>query len=950
MMSASAKETAVAAVKAAEGILEGIEARLKSCKEMVNQAKSGSSSASASLSACEHLQQRLLLDQCDAMVALEKARKNLASLMMETGISESTSQADLGKKQGRSSEAVAGKRQRTLAGFVLVKSADGRLRELGGPKLVTEDSDLRCGAPGCASEPFKSLQGLIEHQRWCGFHKSQLVSQQSIRELLDVKRSRVESVVVHRAANILSTGGVVDLSSDNILSMDRVVDLSSDNILSMDRVVDLSSDGNVEDVPNVEKDDRNKERANKVKGPQRGSDIRITYSTALKYRVARLVVAAASDLGKVKGACTLVADKTGISDRNVNRWYKCANLLYRKVLARKGKKGRGYRGMVTYNLTKRGPKPRFSAAEAVVLSKFERARENGVRVGPSLVKIWMQRALRELHPSDPSARAFKASSSWLQKFLARYNLVERRATNKKELSVTERLPKVQKWHKRWQRDISAGSEADPVFGKYLPCNIMNSDQVPFSIGDVMTTTYDKRGAKAVRISQQVGSDKRFCTLQICVSLDGKVQCKPALIFKGKGNIAQAERAAYDPRVDVFFQEKAWMDGDLFVQWVEGTLKEHVERLPTGPKVMILDNLRAQTGDSSGDALSNIGIDRRLLPAGVTDMIQPVDQNVGYDVKRSMIGILNERLVDDDDFLDRWLGKGVNPTYPAKDRRILITQLLGQAWEEFCERKDFLALGISSGCVMPKLGISRSHPRIGDRHISIKGIEDYSFEHADIELGEAIQPSGADVEDDLHELPTDSVAVNVPSIPVSAVSGNAAVTITTHNAGQKTTSMRDKARAAVVSTCELFAPTLESEAAAPPSSSILHDVNVYDHQLDDTESTDALQSPPSAPEGFCFADRPTALPPISAWIKRGVYWRSQLPDGENLGWIKAEIVGGPNDPTDAISGVTMRLKCDKRLDPSTPKCFQGKFACIVQVALTPENYGTRWFLLEKPRVA
>lgn len=124
------------------------------------------------------------------------------------------------------------------------------------------------------------------------------------------------------------------------------------------------------------------------------------------------------------------------------------------------------------------------------------------------------------------------------------------------------------------------------------------------------------------------------------------------------------------------------------------------------------------------------------------------------------------------------------------------------------------------------------------------------------------------------------------------------------------------------------------------------MNLQEPLLDDTDEGDVAGSTVEPPAGFRFEERPAELPPISSWIKRLVYWRSQMPDGEVLAWIKAEIVGGPNDPAQAVSGVTMRLKCAKRLDDQTPSCFHSKVACIVQVALTPDNYARKWFLLEK----
>ena len=38
--------------------------------------------------------------------------------------------------------------------------------------------------------------------------------------------------------------------------------------------------------------------------------------------------------------------------------------------------------------------------------------------------------------------------------------------------------------------------------------------------------------------------------------------KPALIFRGKGRVATEEKEKYDKKVDVYFQQNAWMDEEI----------------------------------------------------------------------------------------------------------------------------------------------------------------------------------------------------------------------------------------------------------------------------------------------------------------------------------------------------------------------------------------------------
>jgi len=47
--------------------------------------------------------------------------------------------------------------------------------------------------------------------------------------------------------------------------------------------------------------------------------------------------------------------------------------------------------------------------------------------------------------------------------------------------------------------------------------------------------------------------------------------KPALIFTGKGRVANEEKEKCDKRVDVYFQQNAWMDEEINMRWFQGTL-------------------------------------------------------------------------------------------------------------------------------------------------------------------------------------------------------------------------------------------------------------------------------------------------------------------------------------------------------------------------------------------
>lgn len=59
-----------------------------------------------------------------------------------------------------------------------------------------------------------------------------------------------------------------------------------------------------------------------------------------------------------------------------------------------------------------------------------------------------------------------------------------------------------------------------------------------------------------------GLDKRQATLQLCIRAEGEQNVKPAIVFRGKGNMRADEKAEYDEGVDGYFQSCEWMDSEI----------------------------------------------------------------------------------------------------------------------------------------------------------------------------------------------------------------------------------------------------------------------------------------------------------------------------------------------------------------------------------------------------
>ena len=110
-------------------------------------------------------------------------------------------------------------------------------------------------------------------------------------------------------------------------------------------------------------------------------------------------------------------------------------------------------------------------------------------------------------------------------------------------------------------------------------------------------------------------NEKICTLQLCFRQEG-AQLKPTIIFRGQGmRLSRLEREAWDKRVTVMFQAKAWADRKFVLDWCTQHFIPFVtSELPlNSEKVLFCDNLDAQVQSTFLALLRSINCFRWLLP-------------------------------------------------------------------------------------------------------------------------------------------------------------------------------------------------------------------------------------------------------------------------------------------------------------------------------------------------
>ena len=96
---------------------------------------------------------------------------------------------------------------------------------------------------------------------------------------------------------------------------------------------------------------------------------------------------------------------------------------------------------------------------------------------------------------------------------------------------------------------------------------MDQTQLPFVLDDGKTYA-DKGSSEVWCVSGSSGLDKRQCSVQLTIFADGVPRVRPLVIFRGKGlRITCKEQEAWDRRVQVTFQPKAWCYESMMKKWI-----------------------------------------------------------------------------------------------------------------------------------------------------------------------------------------------------------------------------------------------------------------------------------------------------------------------------------------------------------------------------------------------
>lgn len=380
----------------------------------------------------------------------------------------------------------------------------------------------------------------------------------------------------------------------------------------------------------------------------------------------------------------------------------------------------------------KGRQPELPELELALREKFVKIREKGYKVKRPWFIAQARKLVTEIYPGNTLVADFQFSKGWFRRFKKRQRIAYRTPTNKAQEIPAHYVLSIQKFH-IYLRKLAIGSltlysiptglvNELPVLGVFRLCDIANVDQTPCSFDFLTGKTYNIQGEKTVWVkSTGSGLDKRQMTVQLTIFADGIARVKPLVVFRGKGlRITAAEKMLWDNRVQVVFQENAWVDEDIFIWWIQHAWKMcRSSVFDTSQKLITLDMHRAQNTEKVKDTFKHARTTPAIIPGGCTSLIQPLDVSINKSFKQYLEDASQEHFFEN---TDSWMEGKVS----AKERRILMAKWVGDAWDKIAQNHiDSVKRSFA------KCGIALPQDGTRDSEINIEGLPNYQVPGAPV---------------------------------------------------------------------------------------------------------------------------------------------------------------------------------------------------------------------------
>lgn len=363
----------------------------------------------------------------------------------------------------------------------------------------------------------------------------------------------------------------------------------------------------------------------------------------------------------------------------------------------------------------------FRAETDIVFERFLFRRQvSGLETDYEWIRHTMKGLLHERKPKG--YQDFKYSNGWLQNFLEFYDISHQVQTEKKPVNNADLLPLIQTFHRELCtiQQSKGLNPRDPVYGRFPPKCMYNTDQVPASLINSKRSSLNVKGEACWVLNQGAsGLSKRSMTIILTLRAEGEQIIPPFLLLRGEGCVPdEVLEELNEQGIPYAFNTKAWANAASCLEYLTFFKKILTEKCPEEKEhMLLLDGL----GSQATSRFIELALDMHILPVyfppGTTHLLQPVDHRVAAWVKRSWHRLY---LVEEQAMYDKWAHYRDNGSMSAQYLRVTSLRFMRFIWNHLKLMKNFLKLAFTStGCLITLKG---------EHAIKFRDIQNYSFDY------------------------------------------------------------------------------------------------------------------------------------------------------------------------------------------------------------------------------
>ena len=243
-----------------------------------------------------------------------------------------------------------------------------------------------------------------------------------------------------------------------------------------------------------------------------------------------------------------------------------------------------------------------------------------------------------LRTKPPNHKNFRYSNGWVTSFVDHYDVSSQVQTEKKPEANVMKVPILQAFHRELCliQQSEGLNERDPVYGRFAPKYIWNTDQIPASFVSGKRKSLNPKGEACWIVNQgPSGIAKRSMTIILTLRGEGEQIVPPFLLFMGGGHLDPDVLAELDAQgIPYAFNEKAWANQAMRLQHLQFMAKILKEQCPEAKEhLLLLDGLTSQSTHRYIDLATDMNLVPLYFPPNCTHLVQPVDHRVAAWIKK-----------------------------------------------------------------------------------------------------------------------------------------------------------------------------------------------------------------------------------------------------------------------------------------------------------------------------